>query len=531
MSVHSISASLLMESHINGVSAESDLIQYKLQRLPGQAKFSEVEITRVYQGYDQLYNWRLMIEEGIDSLRMVSVEILAPDLVTVVRKVTLHNCWPHRWQLPNLDASSNEPAIETISLAYERITGSLGGAGPGDAYAGEGTADGTGPIANSTASGLALEDQAFDDSFWNKPSDLSALEDKYSAALELAAQAGELFDPNEETWDPPEAVDDPTAAKHGGDGSGPVIVGNASGATQVFSDTGGGEGAKSGRGAQAEAEYGDEGESIDPNEETWDAPDSVDDPTAASNGGDGSGPVIVGNAAGTEQVFADSTSDDGVPLDPNEETWDAPEAVDDPTAARNGGDGTGPVIVGNAGGASQEFADTAGGTGPKDPNEESWDAIQGEGEQDFRDNDLTKFQGEGEQDFRDNDTTKFEGVPTEFAVTSDDGKPIDPNEETWDAPSAFEDPTAGRNGGDGSGPIGGRGAQEAFDGGAGSGPIDNEKVDYGGSAAADDPTAGKSGGDGSGPIGGRGAAAEADYGSPGSGPIGGRGEGGGGQTE
>ncbi|MDG1483420.1 MAG: hypothetical protein P8R54_27765, partial [Myxococcota bacterium] len=53
---------------------------------------------------------------------------------------------------------------------------------------------------------------------------------------------------------------------------------------------------------------------------------------------------------------------------------------------------------------------------------------------------------------------------------------IDPNEESWDAPSAVDDPTAARNGGDGSGPIGGR----------------------------DEP-------------------AEADYGTPGDGPKGGRG--------
>jgi phage tail-like protein len=491
ISINSIEQEKMKVVSINNIVSESDIVEYMLgpepytRKIPGRAKFAEVEITRIYQGYDSFYDWRTKIEDGTDDLRTVTVEILAPDLETTVRKMVLHNCWPHRWQLPNLDASSTAPAIETIVLACERVTQSLSSAlapqtssAGADANAGKGA----GPLTNSTASGLALEDQAFNEDFWGKESDLSELEDKYNAALELAAQAGELFDPNEETWDPPEAVDDPTAAKHGGDGSGPVIVGNASGATQVFSDTGGGEGAKSGRGAQAEAEYGDEGESIDPNEETWDAPDSVDDPTAASNGGDGSGPVIVGNAAGTEQVFADSTSDDGVPLDPNEETWDAPEAVDDPTAARNGGDGTGPVIVGNAGGASQEFADTAGGTGP----------IGGRGDQDAAE------YGEG-------------------------GESIDPNEETWDAPEAVDDPTAASNGGDGSGPIGGRGAQEAFDGGAGSGPIDNEKVDYGGSAAADDPTAARNGGDGSGPIGGRGAAAEADYGTPGDGPKGGRG--------
>ena len=407
---------------VSGVGSESKLVDDdSIGRVPlhggGQITLSEVEITRVYQGYDQFYNWRMMIEEGEDALRSVSIELLLPDLNTVARKVILHNCWPHKWQLPNLDASSTAPAVETISLAYERMTTQIGGASSGDAYSGEGTAGGAGAIGGregqieadygDEGDGPKIRGNASGEAHWTEWQD----------ALELASG---LLDPNEESWDPPSAVDDPTAARNGSDGAGPL----SGRGEQDEAEYGEGEGPLSGRGEQDEAEYGDEGESMDPNEETWDGPEGVDDPTAARSAGDGSGPIIRGNASGLEQEFADS------------------------------GDGTGPI----------------------DPNEESWDAIQGEGEQDFRDNDDTKFQGEGEQDFRDNDDTSFQGTPTAFADTGGGKGSIDPNEESWDAPSAVDDPTAARNGGDGSGPIGGR----------------------------DEP-------------------AEADYGTPGDGPKGGRG--------
>ena len=131
VSIDRIPQSISKVISVNGVATESDLVEYMLgpepfvRKIPGRGKFTEVEIVRVYAGYDSLYNWRMMIEEGIDDLRTVKIEILAPDLKTVVLQMVLHNCWPHRWQLPNLDASSSSPATETITLACERVTQSI----------------------------------------------------------------------------------------------------------------------------------------------------------------------------------------------------------------------------------------------------------------------------------------------------------------------------------------------------------------------------------------------------------------------
>ncbi|MDG1481404.1 MAG: phage tail protein, partial [Myxococcota bacterium] len=153
ISINSIAQEKMKVVSVNNIVSESDIVEYMLgpepyvRKIPGKAKFSEIEITRIYQGYDSFYDWRTNIEDGLDDLRDVTVEILAPDLETTVRKMVLHNCWPHKWQLPNLDASSTAPAIETIILACERITQGLNSAlTVQTSSAGADTSTGTGAI-------------------------------------------------------------------------------------------------------------------------------------------------------------------------------------------------------------------------------------------------------------------------------------------------------------------------------------------------------------------------------------------------
>jgi phage tail-like protein len=508
---------------VQSVQTESELVEYQLghepfmRKIPGRNKFSEIEITRIYQGYDQFYNWRMMIEEGIDNLRTVNIEILAPDLNTVVRKMVLHNCWPSRWQLPNMDASSTEVAIETITLACERVTQDISVSLPGQtAAAPPPQIPGAGPLALTTASGDTQEfgDTAGGDGPVGGQGDALGLR---AEALALSKLLGDgPLTTQELDWEPPEAVDDPTAEKNGGDGSGPIIKGNASNDSQEFADAVLGDGPIGGQGEAEEADYGDEG-------------DGPLDPLAEpSTEADGTGPASDSTASGEAQEFGDTATGDG-PIDNEKVDYGGSASADDPTAAKNGSDGSGPVMKGNASNDSQEFADTAGGSGPIGGQGKAEAADYGSGEGpiggqgEAEEADYGAGDGPIDPSQKDFGESAAAEDPTAAKNGGDGDGPIDPSQKGFGASDAAEDPTAAKNGGDGSGPIGGQGEAAGADGGAGSGPIDNEKVDYGGSAAADDPTAAKNGGDGSGPVGGQGAAAEADYGSPGSGPIGGQG--------
>jgi phage tail-like protein len=479
---------------ISNVISESEIVEYKLghepyvRKIPGRSKFSEVEITRIYQGYDQMYSWRTKVEDGIEDLRNVKIEILAPDLKTVILQMVLHNCWPHRWQLPNLDASSTAPATETIALACERVTQSM--ATPKSVTSSINMVDAT-PAQIPEATDFlpptgGAEEQDFRDNDLTKFQGDEELDFRDNDLTKFQGE-GELdFRDNDLT-------------KHVGDGKNRFKFTDL--ADQLASQLGDGP--------------------LNPQDTDWDPPEPGDeeqdfrDNDLTEFKGEGE-QDFRDNATGINAVD-DPTSErsarDGTgTIDPNEESWDKVEnEFVDLTAEKQGGDGTGPVIVGNASNDTMEFADTADGSGPIGGQGEAEEADYGEGDGPI---------DPSQKDFGESAAAED---PTAAMNGADGDGPIDPSQKGFGDSAAADDPTAAKNGGDGSGPIGGQGAAAGADGGAGAGPIDNEKVDYGGSAAADDPTAAKNGGDGSGPVGGQGAAAEADYGSPGSGPVGGQG--------
>ncbi|MEL6347336.1 MAG: phage tail protein [Myxococcota bacterium] len=569
---------------INSVTSESEIVEYMLgpepyiRKIPGRGKFTEVEITRIYQGYDMFYNWRQMIEDGIDSLRNARIEILAPDLSTVVLQMVLHNCWPSRWQLPNLDASSTGAATETITLCAERLTQSVSNAlvinsvreqlnsalpgvtgGRGAQLTVNTAATNEGPLARTTASGLTQE-------FAETGAAASGYTENDQWRVDAASLAGQLqdgpLDPNAEDWEPPtpgdgvnrfggedfevNTADDPTAARNGGDGEGATggredqaeadygesdgVQANttASGDEQEFFETGGGEGPIGGRGDQEGADFGEAAGVIDPSSLDESESEGADDPTADYNGRDGDGVKANTTASGEKQEFFETGGGEG----PIGGRGDQEEADYGET------DGINVVredFTETESGIPTEWA-TSLGDGPIDPS--SLDESDSEGADDptadynGRDGDGPKG-GRGWQDEAEygEGSGPIGGRGAQEAADGGEGSgPIDPSSLDESGSAAADDPTAGRNGGDGSGPIGGRGAQEAADGGAGSGPIDAGSTDDSASAAADDPTAARNGGGGSGPVGGRGAQEAADYGSPGDGPKGGRGEGPGGDT-
>jgi phage tail-like protein len=542
---------------VSNIISESEIVEYKVgheafvRKIPGRSKFSEIEITRIYQGYDDMYAWRTQIEDGLPDLRTVRVELLAPDLTTVVLQMVLLNCWPLRWQLPNLDASSTGPATETITLACEQVTQSLSispmsnnAAASDEILAGEDPTfaqnggDGDGPL-------LPAEEDIGDPGPVIPIIDRTDWLEKYAAALALAPDINESpFDPFAESEDTNVLGDGPVGgrgeqdeADYGEQGSFEIT-----GAPEAESGEGEGEGPIGGRGEQTEAEYGDEGEgAVVPTEDFTGVPEAGADldPTFAKNGGEGEGPIVptedfVGvPEPGEDPTFAKNGGDGSLeitgapeadygdqgslditgapeaeysdgegPFVPTEDFIGVPEPGEDPTFANNGGDGDGPIVP------TEDFV------GVPEPGEDPTFAKNG------GDGSL-EITGAPEADYGDQGSLDITGAPE--AEYSDGDGPIVPTEDFDGVPEPGEDPTFAKNGGDGSGPLGGKEATGAVAGGDGDGPIVPTEGFGGVPEPGEDPTAGQNGGDGGGPVGGRGAQAEADYGAPGSGPVGGRG--------
>ena len=49
------------------------------------------------------------------------ISLMLPDMSTVVRTMTIMDCYPSKWELPPMDASSSEAAVETITLTCSHV--------------------------------------------------------------------------------------------------------------------------------------------------------------------------------------------------------------------------------------------------------------------------------------------------------------------------------------------------------------------------------------------------------------------------
>lgn len=82
--------------------------------------YSQLELKRIYKGVDAFYTWRLEVENG--KIQPKDVEITLMDSAfRPIRKVDLTEAWPSGWRMPDMEASSSGPAIETIYLTARQI--------------------------------------------------------------------------------------------------------------------------------------------------------------------------------------------------------------------------------------------------------------------------------------------------------------------------------------------------------------------------------------------------------------------------
>jgi phage tail-like protein len=113
---------------VSGVVSTSETMEFMhgddryLMKQPGRASFEDIELKRVYQQVDSFYMWREEIEKGNVQRKQVQVYLMLPDMITTVRQMTIHESYPSKWELPPMDASSTEVAIETITLTCSWVT-------------------------------------------------------------------------------------------------------------------------------------------------------------------------------------------------------------------------------------------------------------------------------------------------------------------------------------------------------------------------------------------------------------------------
>ena len=108
---------------VTGLAIEREVIEAReggqneaIHKLPGIRKFTNIIMKRGFIGDSALFDW---LNSGVKKNgRIVMLNARGAEVVAL----EFHNGFPAKWQGPDLDASKNEVAIETLEIAHEGLT-------------------------------------------------------------------------------------------------------------------------------------------------------------------------------------------------------------------------------------------------------------------------------------------------------------------------------------------------------------------------------------------------------------------------
>jgi phage tail-like protein len=113
-------------SEVSGLESETTVVEYRtgadhvMRKLPGLTKYPNIVLKRGITDDMELWNWRKRIVDGNPDRRNGSI-VLQDDQGQDKVRWNFYDGWPCKYDGPNLNAKSNDVAIETLELAHEGL--------------------------------------------------------------------------------------------------------------------------------------------------------------------------------------------------------------------------------------------------------------------------------------------------------------------------------------------------------------------------------------------------------------------------
>jgi phage tail-like protein len=112
---------------IGGLKVETEVIEYQeggttdgIRKLAGPTRFANIRLTRTFTGDRFLYDWFRATKKP-NPIRVTGRIIMFDRLGNEAVAWKFVNGFPVKWEGPELDASKNELAIESIEIAHEGL--------------------------------------------------------------------------------------------------------------------------------------------------------------------------------------------------------------------------------------------------------------------------------------------------------------------------------------------------------------------------------------------------------------------------
>jgi phage tail-like protein len=121
---------LLAFSEVTGLNIEVQVIEYRdglspeysPVKMSGLKKYGNITLKRgVMAGDNEYFDWLKEIKMNKPERRDITISLLNEDHAPVMVWKVL-NAWPTKITSPDLKASGNETAIETLELAHEGVS-------------------------------------------------------------------------------------------------------------------------------------------------------------------------------------------------------------------------------------------------------------------------------------------------------------------------------------------------------------------------------------------------------------------------
>ena len=92
------------------------------RKLPGLIKYGNVSLKWGITDSFDLYDWRKMVEDGnIKKARKNVAIVVLDDEGNQAARWEFLQAWPTKYDAPDLNATANEIAIETLEIAHEKM--------------------------------------------------------------------------------------------------------------------------------------------------------------------------------------------------------------------------------------------------------------------------------------------------------------------------------------------------------------------------------------------------------------------------
>ena len=116
-------------SEVTGLNIEAQIIEYRdganpefsTVKMPGLKKYGNITLKRgVFASDNEYYDWFKTVHNDTDMRRDVIISLLNENHDPVMTWKVLQ-AWPTKVTSPDMKASGNEAAIETLEIAHEGV--------------------------------------------------------------------------------------------------------------------------------------------------------------------------------------------------------------------------------------------------------------------------------------------------------------------------------------------------------------------------------------------------------------------------